>query len=225
MRSSTAAVTSRSSPRPALLRRLSARSSRPVWREFVSHTAASALTGAASPKITVVQSTAKHLLRSAPKREEATPDGTGGGVQPPGSPEAPERYPSPRSRSPGFADLGGQKSVGRGMVRGLRDAASGHQGPTRRPAPAGAEVSPSPSAASPSREARRCAAGAVLMTGRAHVSRVLAGERTAVAVEANPRAISQMPKVTSNNPPGVAPTSPAPATPNSSSSVPPAKHA
>jgi hypothetical protein len=53
---------------------------------------------------------------------------------------------------------------------------------------------------------------------------VLARERT-VAVEANPRAISQMPNVSSNNPPGMAPTSPAPATPNSSSSVPPAKHA
>jgi transposase len=59
----------------------------------------------------------------------------------------------------------------------------------------------------------------------AHVSQVLARERTAVAVEANPRAISQMPNVSSNNPPGIAPTSPAPATPNSSSSVPPAKHA
>jgi hypothetical protein len=59
----------------------------------------------------------------------------------------------------------------------------------------------------------------------AHVSQVLARERTAVAVEANPRAISQMPNVSSNNPPGMAPTSPAPATPNSSSSVPPAKHA
>jgi hypothetical protein len=37
---------------------------------------------------------------------------------------------------------------------------------------------------------------------------VLARERT-VAVEANPRAISQMPNVSSNNPPGMAPTSPA----------------
>ena len=59
----------------------------------------------------------------------------------------------------------------------------------------------------------------------AHVSQVLARERTAVAVEANPRAISQMPNVSSNNPPGMAPTSPAPATPNSSSRLPPAKHA
>jgi hypothetical protein len=58
----------------------------------------------------------------------------------------------------------------------------------------------------------------------AHVSQVLARERT-VAVEANPRAISQMPNVSSNNPPGMAPTSPAPATPNSSSRLPPAKHA
>ena len=49
--------------------------------------------------------------------------------------------------------------------------------------------------------------------------------RTAVAVEANPRAISQMPNVSSNNPPGMTATSPTPATPNSSSSVPPAKHA
>jgi hypothetical protein len=58
-----------------------------------------------------------------------------------------------------------------------------------------------------------------------HVSTVLAPERTAVAVEANPRAISQMPNVSSNNPPGMELTSAAPATPNSSSSVPPAKHA
>jgi hypothetical protein len=57
-----------------------------------------------------------------------------------------------------------------------------------------------------------------------NVSQVLARERT-VAVEANPRAISQMPNVSSNNPPGIAPTSPAPATPNSSSRLPPAKHA
>src|SRR3954468_5361885 len=45
------------------------------------------------------------------------------------------------------------------------------------------------------------------------------------AVEANPQAISQMPNVSSNNPPGMAPIIPAPATPNSSSSVPPAMHA
>jgi GNAT superfamily N-acetyltransferase len=57
------------------------------------------------------------------------------------------------------------------------------------------------------------------------ISQVLARKRTAVAVEANPRAISQMPNVSSNNPPGMAPTSPAPATPNSSSSEAPAKHA
>jgi len=56
------------------------------------------------------------------------------------------------------------------------------------------------------------------------VSQMLARERM-VAVEANPRAISQMPNVSSNNPPGMAPTSPAPATPNSSSRLPPAKHA
>ena len=58
----------------------------------------------------------------------------------------------------------------------------------------------------------------------AHVSQVLARERT-VAVEANPRAISQMPNVSSNNPPGMAATIPAPATPNSSSRLPAAKHA
>ena len=58
----------------------------------------------------------------------------------------------------------------------------------------------------------------------AHVSQVLARERT-VAVEANPRAISQMANVSSNNPPGMAATSPAPATPNSSSRLPAAKHA
>jgi hypothetical protein len=46
-----------------------------------------------------------------------------------------------------------------------------------------------------------------------------------VAVEANPRAISQMPNVSSNNPPGMELTSAAPATPNSSSRLPPAKHA
>ena len=60
---------------------------------------------------------------------------------------------------------------------------------------------------------------------RKRVSQVLARERTAVAVEANPRAISQMPNVSSNNPPGMAPTSPAPATPNSSSRLPAAKQA
>jgi hypothetical protein len=58
----------------------------------------------------------------------------------------------------------------------------------------------------------------------AHVSQVLACERT-VAVEANPRAISQMANVSSNNPPGMAATIPAPATPNSSSRLPAAKHA
>ena len=58
----------------------------------------------------------------------------------------------------------------------------------------------------------------------AHVSQVLARERT-VAVEANPRAISQMANVSSNNPPGMAATSAAPATPNSSSRLPAAKHA
>ena len=55
-------------------------------------------------------------------------------------------------------------------------------------------------------------------------SQVLARERT-VVVEANPRTISQMANVSSNNPPGMAATSPAPATPNSSSRLPPAKHA
>jgi hypothetical protein len=58
----------------------------------------------------------------------------------------------------------------------------------------------------------------------AQVSQVLARERT-VAVEANPRAISQMANVSSNNPPGMAATSAAPATPNSSSRLPAAKHA
>ena len=58
----------------------------------------------------------------------------------------------------------------------------------------------------------------------AQVSEVLARERT-VAVEANPRAISQMANVSSNNPPGMAATTPAPATPNSSSRFPAAKHA
>ena len=46
-----------------------------------------------------------------------------------------------------------------------------------------------------------------------------------LAVEANPRAISQMANVSSNNPPGMAATSAAPATPNSSSRLPAAKHA
>ena len=50
-------------------------------------------------------------------------------------------------------------------------------------------------------------------------------KRTAVALEPNPRAISQMANVSSNNPPGVVATSPVPATPNSSSSEPAAKHA
>lgn len=58
----------------------------------------------------------------------------------------------------------------------------------------------------------------------AHLSQVLARERT-VAVEANPRAISQMANVSSNNPPGMAPTNAAPARPNRSSRSPPAKHA
>ena len=63
-----------------------------------------------------------------------------------------------------------------------------------------------------------------LMRRGAQVSQVLARERT-VAAEANPRAISQMANVSSNNPPGMAATSAAPATPNSSSRLPAAKHA
>src|SRR3954454_512786 len=59
----------------------------------------------------------------------------------------------------------------------------------------------------------------------ADVSQVLARGRTAVAVGANPRAISQMANVHSNNPPGMEATSAAPATPNSSSRLPAAKHA
>jgi hypothetical protein len=60
--------------------------------------------------------------------------------------------------------------------------------------------------------------------GAADVSQVLVRER-AVAVEANPRAISQAANVSSNNPPGMAATSAAPATPDSSSRLPAAKHA
>ena len=81
-----------------------------------------------------------------------------------------------------------------------------------------------PTSTSP-RTCSRMRSAAMRMRRGAHVSLVLARERTAVAEEANPRAISQMPNVSSNNPPGMAPTSPAPATPNSSSSVPTAKHA
>ena len=58
----------------------------------------------------------------------------------------------------------------------------------------------------------------------AHLSQVRAPERT-IAVEAKPRTISQMANVSSNNPPGMAATSPAPATPNISKRLPPAKHA
>ena len=81
-----------------------------------------------------------------------------------------------------------------------------------------------PTSTSP-RTCSRMRSAAMRMRRGAHVSLVLAREWTAVAAEANPRAISQMPNVSSNNPPGMAPTSPAPATPNSSSSVPTAKHA
>jgi hypothetical protein len=63
-----------------------------------------------------------------------------------------------------------------------------------------------------------------LIAGWRPLSEMLARERT-VAVEANPRAISQMANVSSNNPPGMAPRSPAPATPNNSSRLPTAKHA
>ena len=85
-------------------------------------------------------------------------------------------------------------------------------------------VGAAPRAAAGGRRLHRVTRLDARMARGARPCRVLARERP-VAVEVNPRAISQMPNVSSNNPPGMAPTSPAPATPNSSSRLPPAKNA